>query len=338
MRFEETDYSSPSLLDFVPRDRRNQSIRLVIGFIITAICMLVLNTTYGAENSNLPLIFSIFMLGLLCAYTVVRLQRCLDLLTTTEYQNLLFSQSLACGTSFYLLVRRNGAIVHVHSGLGALFANANYSDSRALETIFSQGGMGKDDRERILGAIHNHLSERIVFSMTLPSGDEKSYMLTVEPLARPAGYLLVRGREYHGERAGSAPAPAPAPLDIMHPTSTDSKRDHMLEHTPIAHYATDAFGRFEYANSALEKMLGYEPGALIEQRHTLKDILFQVNEKTISDDYTIEDYSGKAVIEATDKKHFECILFQTLMRDEQGKPIGATGTILRYAMRKAEGA
>lgn len=325
MRFEENQYFSPSQLDFVPRERRSQAARLVIAFTFAIAFVFMVGYVPGIADRGLAPLLSALIVAVLCFYVMIRHQKSLDLVMTTEHQNLLFSQSLVLGSNFVLIVRRDGTIVYTGQGLRDLLPNADFREARALEVLFAQSGVSPADRERVMGSIFNNVADRLVFPI-VAGGEQKEYVLTIEPIQRPAGFLLIRGREYRGERAGLQLMP-----DMLRSTSAD-KLDHLLANTRVAHYATDAFGRFEYVNQAFEDTLGYTSGEVLSSRITLPVILYQLGLTTIADDYTLSDHNGEAVIEQKSGDLVSCLIYQNVIRDEKGKAIGVTGSILTSAM------
>jgi PAS domain S-box-containing protein len=322
MRFEESDNSAPSRLDFVPRERRNQGQQLVTFSLLIIAFVLLFGYVPALRDMAITPILTVIAIASLCFYVIYRYQQALDLLMHTEFQNLLFSQGMVLGSTFCMIVQRDGTITYAGDGLGDIFGHTGYSKSAALETLFSNGGVGKADRERILGAIYNNVTDRIVFHLTLPNGVEQTYILTLEPFARPSGYVLLRGREYRGDRMGTQMLP-----DMLRSTSAD-KLDHMFATTPVAHYATDAFGRFEYVNQAFETCLGYFPGEVLDTRLTLTSAVRRLAGQSLSYDYTIADFAGHATIANKEGELIDCLLFQTIIRDERGKATGATGSIV----------
>lgn len=321
MRFEETNTFSASQLDFVPRDRRNYSSRLAGAFAVIVLFLCLLALFPDLLYAQLAVALFVAMLGI---YVVIEAQRSVDLATNTEFMNLMFSQGLGTGASFCLFVRRDGTIVYANDGWKQLFGNLN-SEAQALESVFQNGGVSAADRERMMGAIYSNVTERVIFPIK-QAGEVKELILTVEPLPRPSGYVMIRGREYKGERTGAQMLP-----HMLRTTSPD-KLDHMLAHTPIGHYATDVTGRFEYVNNAFEQILGFEPGELVYSRITLARALYQLGERAVSNDYTVGDYTGGAALQDKSGALINGLLFQTVIRDEAGRATGSSGSFLASAM------
>ncbi|MEJ0009731.1 MAG: hypothetical protein WDN72_03935 [Alphaproteobacteria bacterium] len=182
--------------------------------------------------------------------------------------------------------------------------------------------MPQADRERILSAIAAEERARIVFPLRIPTGETKDFILTVEPLERPAGFLLVRGREYRDQRAGPQLLP-----DMLRNTSAD-KIDHLLANTGVGHYVTDAFGKLEYVNPALEVALGYAPGDMLNERMGLAQMLHQLGNLPVGEDYTPADYTGMAQLNRAQGDKSGVLLHQRLIRDARGRPAGVTGSVL----------
>ncbi|PZP86137.1 MAG: hypothetical protein DI582_03815 [Azospirillum brasilense] len=328
MRYIESDKNNPSQMDFVPRERRKQVWNVIMAFSIAIALIFILSFAPGVVGGRAVAGFiSMGVVSVLCFYVVFHKQQNLDLVMSTEYQNMLFAQAAALGSSFCIFAKRNGTIVYANDGLRDLFPHIAYSDSQALEGLFEQGGVRKTDRERIMASIYSGTADRIVFPIRQRDGNEQDYILTTEPLLRPGGFMVIRGREYRDSRAGTQLMP-----DVLRSTSAD-KLDHMLATTPVAHYATDAYGRFEYVNPALETLLGYEGGEMLESKLAIYHILYQIDGQPVSEDYSLVEYQGDALFQKKQGSLANAVFHQAILRDEQGKVLGATGSILPHPGR-----
>ena len=323
MRFNETEYTSPGQMDFVPRERRSQVWHLVIAssFCIALIFVLAF-APQVVGGRGISALASMIVVGVLCFFMIYRKQQSLDLVMATEYQNMLFAQAAALGSSFCLFVRRDGTIVYADDGLRTLFSGFAHSDAQALEGVFEAGGVARPDRERIMGAIYASSSDRLIFPIKTKAGEAREFVLTVEPLTRPGGFSVIRGREYRGQRAGMQLMP-----DILRTTSAD-KLDHLLSSSPVGLYVTDNFGRLEYVNPAFESMLGYKPGELLESKIATHRLFYQLNNQPVPDDYSLADYAGEALLQKKQGLLLRADLAQSVTRDADGKIIGGAGTVL----------
>ena len=323
MRFSKMDSVQADQLDFVPRERQGHIRRLGLGFIGVALALFFLGYMPSLSHYALyaPLL-GIVLLAILCLYVVYHTQIHLDLATSTEFQNMLYSQALSVGSAFTLIVRRDGSIVHASDGLKDIFPDFNYSSSQALAGVFEQGTVRTMDRDRIMNAIYSGGSERLVFPVIGKYTQKKDYIITVEPLPRPSGFCLVRGREYLGQRAGLQVLP-----DTLRSTSID-KIDHLLATTSIGHYITDQYGRIEYVNPTFEHLLGYRSLEIVEHKLSLHHLFFSFGTQAVTEESTLSNYEGRASVVTRDKGRQPVEVRQTVIRDGNGKAIGVTGSVV----------
>lgn len=327
MRYIESDRDNPSQLDFVPRERRQQIFRTVMAFAVTIALIFILSFAPNiAGGRAIAGLVSVAVIMGLCFYVVYTKQQSLDLVMSTEYQNMLFAQAAALGSSFCIFVKRDGTIVYANDGLRELFPHTRYSDSQALEALFEESGVSKNDRERLMASIYSGMAERIVLPIRhATTRQTQDYIITTEPLLRPGGFMVVRGREYRDSRSGTQLLP-----DVLRTTSAD-RLDHLLARTPVAHFVTDAFGRIEFVTPALEKLLGYNGGEVHDSRLYIHHLLYQIEGQPVSEDYTLSDYHGDALFQKKQGNLVNAVYHLSVVRDDAGKTVGATGSILPHA-------
>lgn len=328
MRYNEMESTPSDQLDFVPRERKGHIRSIVIAFVLIIALVFIAGYAplFRGMEAYTPLA-AMLLLAFLCFYVAYRNQVNLDLVMSAEYQNMLFTQAFSLGTSFAMIVRRDGTIVHASDGMSDVFPRFDYAQSQALEGVFEQGIVRRTDRERIMGAIHSGANDRLIFPILNHYQEKKDYIITVEPMVRPAGYSLVRGREYLGQRSGLQLMP-----DALRSTSVD-KLDHMLATTDVALYTTDNFGRFEYVNPAFERLFGYEAGEIIESKLSMHHLIFSLGATTVTEEYSLHDFIGDAVIVHKMGSRMGVHTRQSIIRDASGKIIGASGTIYSQPAR-----
>ncbi|MES2983789.1 MAG: PAS domain-containing protein [Pseudomonadota bacterium] len=324
MRFSEMDSMNSDQLDFVPRGDRNQIFKLILAFVLTIAVIFVLAYAPLGLELYAPLL-AIVLVAVLCLYTVASKQISMDKVMSAEYQLMLFSQAATLNASFCLFVRRDGTIVFANDGLSRVFPHFDYSQSQALEGLFAQSNVRKVDRERILGALLSNSSDHIIFPIEGLNGESKDYIVTVDPLTRPSGFCVIRGREYLGQRAGAQRMP-----DMLRSTSLD-KLEHLLTTSTAAQYVTDNFGKFEYANPAFAALLGYAPGDILDAKLSLHHLVVTLGEQVMTEEYMLSDYSGEASLLHRNGSYVQATLSQSALRDAAGKVIGATGTLAGQA-------
>ena len=326
MRFDETNKSHSNQLDFVPRKRRNQSLKLITSFGLIMLMMFIVACTPALQHSLMPTFGIITAIGALGVYVVLQHQANLDLVLSTEFQNLLLSQALVTHTDFCIFMRRDGTLVFANEGIRKIFGIQERGQSQLLEMVFTKGNVTATDRERIMGAIYNNAADRLVLPLTREDGNAHHFVLTIEPFVRPSGYLLIRGRAFREERAGLQIMP-----QLLRAT-TPAKLEHLLSTSPVGHYTANALGKIEFVNPLLERVLGFEVGEITGRQMGLASLLYRVDDKVVSADYEITDYIGEAVMQQKSQGVLPCLLYQTLIRDDRGKIIGASGTVITAAI------
>jgi PAS domain-containing protein len=322
MRFVAIDSITPDAMDFLPRDRRSALTKLIALFVIAGLSVFLIAYTPLGHNIQFlaPLVAVIFM-AFLCWYCVHQRQIDNDLVMTAEFQNLLYAQAAVAGAQFVLIVRRDGTVVHVSDGLTNIFPRFDYAQSQALEGLFDLGVVRKVDRERILGSIYAGTQDHLIFPILQQYSEPQEYILTIEPLQRPSGFAVVRGRQYHGQRSGTQMLP-----DMLRSTSVD-KLDHMLSTTTIGHFTADAFGQIEYTNPAFDRAMGYAPGYVVDAKLSLHHLFFSLGGKLITEESTPADYTGEAMLVQPSGPQAKAYVAQSVMRDASGKIVGVTGTV-----------
>lgn len=323
MRYTESYAIGADQMDFLPRARQNQ-LRNIIVLAVVAILTIALfiflpNTTGG---KNVGAVGSMLVVAAFSFYLTYRKQQSLDLLMTTEYQNMLFSQAATLGSAFCLFARQDGSIVYASDGLKKIFPGFRYATAMALEGLFVEGHVNAEDRSRLLNAIANGTADSLAFPMRISDRETKDFVISVEPLPRPAGYSVIRGREFQEPRTGKQVLPA------MLRATTPEKIDYLLRVSPMPLYTTDPYGRLEFVNPAMEALLEYAPGELAAGKLAVHKLFFELNGVPVPDDYVLAEHRGDAILQRKMGNLVKAALHQSLLRDAEGKPLGAVGSII----------
>jgi PAS domain S-box-containing protein len=323
MRYGDNSETDAQTADFVPRERSRDIWRVIFGFALALLLMLFLNfmpnTVGGATEASL---ISLIGISALCFYIVYQKQQNLDLVMATEFQNLLFAQAAAQGSDFCLFVKRDGVIVYANDGLRRLFPNIAYGDANALSALFDSSEMNIVDRDRVMSAIYANERERLIFPMRDASGSHKEYILIIDPLSRPPGYIVIRGREYFNKRVGSESFP-----EVLRTTSPESL-EHLLSYTPAPLFVTDEYGNIAYSTPALESLLGYGAGEIAASKMRIHHLVSKIGNEMITEEYRLHDAQTNADAMHKTGKPVHVMLSLFAMRDRGGKVVGASGTLI----------
>ncbi len=210
MRFSDERLSERLGPDFVPRHYSSVIWALVVAYAI-ALCLIIGINIFIVSNGNdlLGISAIIIVIGALAFYSILQKQRNLDLVHATEFENALLSGAAAVGSRFYLIIRGDGTVVYSSYGLRLMFPQFHANEERALDSLFEAGGVMKVDRDRIYDALYHGASDRLIFPLRDDSGRDQEFIITVEPMERPAGYFVLKGREFVPSRQEAAPAEVP---------------------------------------------------------------------------------------------------------------------------------
>lgn len=139
---------------------------------------------------------ALFLLAITTAVAVWSVQQSRDLVLFSEFQNALFSSALGMHNTFCLIVRQDGAVVYTDQGFKTLFPEFEEATQRNVTSFFTVASMVHDEASIIDRLISS--GESGVYVTTVKGVDRESakMVLSVDPLRKPQGYTLVRGRPY----------------------------------------------------------------------------------------------------------------------------------------------
>lgn len=310
-------------MEFIPRERSAQIWRVVLSFAVLGILITIfLLAPHKLGGVSISILLSILAIAVLCFYIVLRKQQSLDLVMMTEFQNMLFAQAAALGSNFCLFVKRDGTIEYANDGVQKIFPTYTFGESHSLEGLLKDANVNKTDSDRLMSAIISSQRDRLIFPIVTKENKVHEYILTIEPLPRPAGYMVVRGREYRDHRAGSVVMP-----EVLRSTSPE-KVDHLLTHSGIPHYIVNEYGKFEYVNPVFEQALDYNPGEVLDSKLSMYHVIYQLKGQPVTEDLKLTDMLDNATLQKKTGALVQAAIKQAVIRDENNKITGATGSIV----------
>ena len=268
--------------DFAPRGRKPT----IFG--LTVIFLLAIGLSVTLPVLMLDKMALVFWLCLLLAstgwYVLLSMTQSRDLVLATEFQNALFASALGYSNKFCLIVKREGSIIYTDRGFQAMFPELIKARNVTLVGMMKYGRVAAADKEKIYAAIDRGTYEKVVFDIY--GGDNKinKIVLSIEPIARPSGFLLLRAREYVEERSRKKDDSKGTPIPVMeNPLLTKFNLDQLTDvmnrmNTGI--YLTDPAGVIMYANPLIEQWLAYGVGEMAGKNVTLQDIVHQSDSAT----------------------------------------------------------
>lgn len=308
--------------DFVPRSytRPLKEIAFVACLAVIVIITLSLFPEMVGGDVVARILLILLVLSV-AAYMIIRRQQHNDLIMATEFENLLFSAAASLGSNFCFFMRNDGTIVYANDGTRRMFPRFNYEQSRALDNLLNEGKVDSVDRDRLYSAMALGKKEILVFAISDTSGARRDFILIIEPLRRPAGYFVIRGREYYSERTAVIKL-----TGKLQKTSLD-KIATLVQKIPSPAFITNESGTLEFANAALESLLSYHDNEMVETKMTLQRMVYHADGMETGE-FGLGNFIGTVLLKKRDGNVVKAQLDQKLCYDEGGNLTGCCGILL----------
>ncbi len=194
MRYADFYLSEFLKQDFVVRQRVPTIIHFSIVLLSTYLLLLVV---WFASATFVEFAFLLLiLLAILNGFMIWHVQRSRDLLLITEFQNALFSAAVGTSSMFSMIVRQDGAVMHIDAKFRALFPQIPDNMRRYLSDMFSAVDVNKKTIAEIYTAINDTETKQHIITMQTGKGDIIKVVLSIDPLRSMRDYALLRGRPY----------------------------------------------------------------------------------------------------------------------------------------------
>lgn len=198
-RSAEAFHVKKSTGDFVVRKRNHAAMHWLI--VCLSAIMVCLSVTLMIAD-RLTITSTLFVIiGITCWYIATQMQHNRDLLNATEFQNALFASALGLGHKFCMIVNREGMIVYFDRPFQATFPDFMKQPARTLDVFLSLGQATEGDKDKLATAIRQGVYEKITLPVRTGQNLQERLTVSVEPILRPSGYILLRGRDEAMEAA-----------------------------------------------------------------------------------------------------------------------------------------
>jgi two-component system, cell cycle sensor histidine kinase and response regulator CckA len=275
MAIRYTDFVSGSSTpkDFVVRRRKPTLIELALIFLFALIMSVTLPVMV---LDKMALIFWLcLLLGVAGWYVIVEIQRGRDLVLATEFQNALFASALGFNNKFCLIIKREGSIVYMDGGFQRMFPDLLKERLISIAAMLKHGKVGSSDKEKVFAAIDRGVYDKVIFDIVGKDGITSRIVMSIEPIVRPSGFILLRAREYIEQRLGEKSGGAPDSPNPLLSRSSITLFSYIMDRMNTGVYMTDPTGNIIYANPVMEQWLSFREGEVISSSLSLKDIVHQ---------------------------------------------------------------
>lgn len=325
-----SDIKETSSSDFIVRDRMPLMWQLAgLFFVCFSILFLVAsNASFFGGTFGVGLaIFAV--IGPLTWFTLYYNQRNRDLVLATEFQNALFSAAARLKSKFCMIVKKDGTVFYYDRAFQKIFPETANRGVLMLDKIFSTKHISAQEAKKLDNALENNRSETILVQVQDGDGETQRIIITVDPISRPEGFFILRGRDYvvkKYDRASADEGAAQSRVQFLDDPQTSATVSHLLQTLPEGLYATDPDGKVLYINYTLESWLGYAQNEVLSRQLSLHDIMPQQNTEC-AEGLFLRDCEGEVLFTTKERRTLTLHITQEITRADNGASLGTVALL-----------
>lgn len=313
--------------DFIVRRRILPVWQLLLLFFLCFTVLFVVTTNAELLGGSVGLGLAIFaVIGPLTWFTVYFSQQNRDMLLAAEFQNALFSAAARLKTKFVMIVKQDGTIFYYDRGFQKVFPETGSRGTLMIDKIFSSQQIAPVEAEKLYRALEENHSATVFIHLPNEQGEEQKVIITVDPLPRPNGFFIVRGRDYVVKRYERSSATQSSMVPIGDNPQLANIASHMLHTIPYGLYTTDAEGNILFMNYRMETWLGYNQNEAASRKLSLINIIPQQNTAT-AESLLQRDCEGEVQFKSKDGRVVQLHVQQEISKDASGKLIGSVAVL-----------
>lgn len=324
IRYSDMSLEENGAIDFVSRQRTPTAAQLAIIFISIFIVCVSIIVSVGSQRALIAILF--IVLAMLGWYMIYHLIRSRDIVLATEFQNALFASALGLNNKFNLIIKRDGTIIYLDRSFQAMFPDFTKNSSRTIDMLFKAAKVTKVDADKVSNTIDKGEYGKVLLDITDAHGVAHGIILSVEPILRPPGFTMLRGREYVTERSNKlggeiseTPSLNKSSITLFSP---------VIESMKMGIYITSPDGQVVYCNTLLEQWLQYDDGEIPGRGLNLNRLFPPARNETFAGKPV--DFEGNVQMEKKVGGFITAFLNQKIIYNNVGKPIGCTAIVHLY--------
>ncbi|MBM3618656.1 MAG: PAS domain-containing protein [Alphaproteobacteria bacterium] len=316
--------------DFIVRDRLPYMWQLVLLFFLCFSVLFLVAVNASSFGGVVGIGLAIFaVIGPLTWFTVYYNQRNRDLVLATEFQNALFSAAARLKSKFCMIVKNDGTVFYYDRAFQQIFPETANRGVLMLDKIFSTKHISAQEAKKLDNALENGHSETIIVQVEDGTGDAQRVIITIDPITRPEGFFILRGRDYvvkKYDRSSSDEAISQQRVQFLDSPEISSTVSHLLQTLPQGLYATDPEGKLLYINYTLESWLGYSQNEILSRQLTLYDLMPQQNTEA-AEGLFLRDCEGEVLFTTKERRTLPLLIKQEITRAENGASLGTVAVV-----------
>ncbi|MDX1975846.1 MAG: PAS domain-containing protein [Rickettsiales bacterium] len=320
IRYTDIDPTISGTHDFVIRKRSPTMSHIALVFL--ALLLIAVAVSIGVDNKPLFIVFMYLVFGVVGWFVLVQTQKNRDLLLATEFQNALFASALGLNNKFCLIIRRDGNIVYLDRSFQDMFPDFIRQSRRSIDVLLELGAVSREESNKIYSAIERGVYEKVVFHIRGKSNAMHHIIMSIEPILRPSGFILLRGREFIENRTASEDFKDSSPLLSK---STITLFSYVMDKMNMGVYMTGPDGMIIYVNPVIEQWLEYKENEIASLNLTLQDIVSNDSKRT--DKIDPGDFEGEVMLLKKSGGQMKAFVNQKVIYDDNKKLIGCTALV-----------
>lgn len=303
--------------DFIIRRRILPVWQLLALFLLSFTFLYIVTTNAATLGGDLGIALAILaVIGPLTWFTIYFSQQNRDMLLAAEFQNALFSAAARIKSKFVMIVKQDGTIFYYDRDFQNVFPETRNRGMLMIDKLFNNKQISAMESQKLQAALEEGHSETVFAHLPDGAGGEQKVIITIDPLPRPSGFYIVRGRDYVTKRREQGERSAEGSAD---PTAALTRLLHAI---PYGAYSTDAQGRLQFINPQLEHWLGFAPGEVQQRGLALPDLLAQQNTPLL-EQVLARDAEGDILFLTRDGQPVRLHMQQEITADAQGTVLGS---------------
>lgn len=211
---------------------------------------------------DIPFIVVVVVIFLgLSTYSIVIIRGHLDLMSSVERQNTMFSSALAEGKLFSMIVSAQEQMYYADSGFYELCPELAKRHIQVLDHLVKDSDDPLESKARLERALTKRVQEAFNIYISTYDGRIKARM-TISPLQDAEGYFFVTARKFVERRMTGEGGLSPD-------EAVNNVLDVVLEAVEKPAYALDSTGNVRACNKAFAQMLGVGDANTLKQTYIL---------------------------------------------------------------------
>jgi PAS domain S-box-containing protein len=313
--------------DFIVRRRILPVWQLLLLFFLSFMVLFIVATNADMLGGAIGLGLAIFaVIGPLTWFTVYFSQQNRDMLLAAEFQNALFSAAARLKTKFVMIVKQDGTIFYFDRGFQRVFPETNSRGTLMIDKIFNSKQISTGEADKLFRALEEGTSETVFVHLQSEESEEaQKVIVTIDPLPRPSGFYILRGRDYVVKRLDRGNAQSNT-VKMSDNEQVSATVNHMLDSLPYGLYTTDSKGNILFMNYRLTDWLGYLPNEVINKKLSLIDIVPQQNTAT-AENILVKDCEGEVQFKNKTDQLVQLHIQQEITRDAGGNVVGTVAIV-----------